>query len=285
VKTSIRFLAPLLLLAAQGCGPPLATVDANLFPAPPHNAITFWGHACAYIDVDGFGIVTDPVFEKKTLFRWRKIPAPPPSSYQNARIVLLSHAHPDHMSPQTLETFPDSTIILCPEPSAGYLDKLGRKVVIMRPGDIYEIPGGRIIAVRAKHMGGRYSICAGTDGRALGYVIESPMEKIYYSGDTNLFETIADIGLIYAPDVALLNINGHLHSKDAITAAEETHARKIVPMHFGAYGYFFFGTRRLPRNHEEMERALGAPYKVLRPGESLPLEPSRLRPWESKPLP
>ncbi len=80
MKTVSGFLAALALLAVQGCGPPLASVDGELFPDPPADAITFWGHACCYIDIGGFGIVTDPVFEKKTIFRWRKVPAPPPSA-------------------------------------------------------------------------------------------------------------------------------------------------------------------------------------------------------------
>lgn len=272
MKVKSAFLGALALLALQGCGPPLAKIDGELFPDPPADAITFWGHACCYIDLDGFGIVTDPVFEKKTLIRWRKIPIPPPAAYQHARVILISHAHPDHLSPQTLATFPDDTIILCPQPSAKYLDDLGMDVRAMRPGERFTFPGGWITAVRARHMGGRYSLSAGTDGRALGYVISSSRGRIFYSGDTNDFWGFGDVGLIYNPDVALLNINGHLHSDDAVSAAHATRARTVIPLHFGAYGYFFFGASETPRGHDKMERLLGPAYKPLRPGESFLLK-------------
>ncbi len=151
----------------------------------------------------------------------------------------------------------------------------------MRPGDRFEFPGGRIVAIAVKHMGGRYSVRAAADGRALGYVIRTERATIFYSGDTNYFEGFGDVGLIYNPDITLLNINGHLHSTDAVRAALETHARTVIPLHFGAYGYLIFTTGGTPRDHEEMERLLSPSYHALGLGESVPLS----RGDKSDPLP
>ena len=115
-----------VVLVSSGCGRHLARTDETLFPDPPENAITFWGHACTYIDIAGFGIVTDPVFDQATFFRRRKVPAPPPPAYRNARVVLLSHAHQDHLSPRSLVTFPAETVILAPVPTAELLEELER---------------------------------------------------------------------------------------------------------------------------------------------------------------
>src|SRR5262245_39515007 len=109
----------------------LAPTDSSLFPVPPHDALTFWGHACCYLDADGFGIVTDPVFQEGFTIMRRRIAAPPPHSYRAARLVLLSHAHPDHLDPETLRTFPAQCVILCPQPSAKYLKGLTQKVRTM----------------------------------------------------------------------------------------------------------------------------------------------------------
>jgi L-ascorbate metabolism protein UlaG (beta-lactamase superfamily) len=262
------------LLVAQGCARPLARVDADVFPDPAPNAITFWGHACCYIDLDGFGIVTDPVFVDATLFRVRKAPAPPPPAYRGARVVLISHAHADHLNPKSLATFPRETVILCPEPSAGHLGEIGREVRVMEPGDEYAIPGGKITAVVAKHPGGRWGVTASTDGGALGYVIETPTATMFYSGDTIFFEGFERVGQTYRPDIVLLNINGHLHSEDAVRAARATRASTIVPMHFGAYGYFQGAERRTPRDYDEMRRELGSQLVILDLAASLPLPPS-----------
>ncbi|MDH3198272.1 MAG: MBL fold metallo-hydrolase [Candidatus Krumholzibacteria bacterium] len=265
-----------LLLAATGCGASeLATADSVLFPEPARNAVTFWGHACCYIDVDGFGIVTDPVFERSLPLRRRKVGAPPPAHYSGARVVVISHAHHDHLSPATLATFPRGTVVLCPEPAAKHVAELGLEVRAMAPGEAVDYPGGRIVAVAAHHMGGRWGLKGRADGRALGWVVETPYGNVYYSGDTNYFRGFAEVGNRYRPDIAILNISGHLHGTDAVFAAFDTRARTVIPTHHGAYGWLFLGERTEPRDAEEMQRLLGPLLVTLDLGESLPLPLAR----------
>jgi L-ascorbate metabolism protein UlaG (beta-lactamase superfamily) len=271
------FITTLLLIfvataAGSGCSRSIADADPALFPDPPDDAITFWGHACFYIDVGGYGIVTDPVFDKRALFRYRKKPAPPPSNYQDSDLVLISHAHSDHLSTRTLKTFPDDVTILCPGQSAEYLEDLGRDVRVMAPGDEFAYPGGRVVAVRAYHTGGQWGIRASDDGRAIGYVIYTPGSRIYYSGDTNYFRGIDDIGIAHRPDVAILNINGHLHGTDAVLAAYATVAPVVIPAHFGVYGFFFFGEQERPRDYDEIEGVLEPVLQLLELGESATLD-------------
>lgn len=276
-RSSRRATTPLALCLtlslALGCGG-LASTDADLFPEPAEDTVTFWGHACVYIDVDGVGVVTDPVFSKRMLVRWRKIPAPPPGSYARTSVILISHPHDDHLNTKTIATFPESAVVLCPEPSQKYLRDVSQRVVSMKPGDVHEFSGGRIIAVDAHHPGGRRSLNAEADGRALGYVIETPRVTIYYSGDSDPFPGFKQVGDTYHPDFAILNINGHLHGRDAALAAFATQARTILPTHWGAYGYLFFGRARLPRDEHDLERILGDRLVKLEPGESISLKKS-----------
>jgi L-ascorbate metabolism protein UlaG (beta-lactamase superfamily) len=188
--------------------------------------------------------------------------------------VLISHAHPDHLNPKTLATFPRETVILCPAPSAEHLEDLDREVRVMKPGDEFALPAGKITAVVAKHPGGRWGMRASTDGGALGYVIETPAVTMFYSGDTNFFDGFEQVGQTYHPDIALLNINGHLHSDDSIRAARATRAPTIIPMHFGSYSYFRGAAAQTPRDYDEMERELGSHLVVLALGEGLPLPTS-----------
>ncbi len=262
-------------LGVIGTGCP-ATNYARTAPAavvyrePPSNAITFWGHACAYIDIDGFGIVTDPVFATHyAIIRRRQIPAPPPSRYDQTRIVLISHAHHDHLDPNTLIHFPASAVILAPAPAAKYLFRRGILAKVMRPGDEYPFPGGSIIAVAAHHPGGRFSLHASADGRALGYVIRSARSTIYYSGDTDYFPGFAEIGARYRPDIAILNVNPHLHMPEALFAVADLGMPIVIPAHVGAYN----GTsaRRGPGWRRELVEALGSNAVPLNVGESLAL--------------
>jgi L-ascorbate metabolism protein UlaG (beta-lactamase superfamily) len=273
ISLTIIILAALAI--AAGCSRSVADVDPALFPDPMDNTITFWGHACAYIDVNGFGIVTDPVFEKGMIVRRRKIPVPPPASYAGTGIILISHPHNDHLSPNTLKTFPAAAVILCPEQSVKYLEDLAQETFPMKPGDRYVYPGGEIVAVAAHHMGGRYSVRGADDGRALGYVVYTPQSVIYYTGDTNYFDGFEQVGVKHRPDVTMINISGHLHGTDAALAALATVAPTVIPMHFGAYGYLFFGEQKQPRDYDEIETVLEPVLQLLKPGESMPLSGKR----------
>lgn len=258
-------------MAGAGCAGGLAQPDADLFPIPPRNAVTFWGHACVYIDVEGEGIVTDPVFDRTVLLRHRRIDAPPPASYAATKLVLISHAHPDHLSSSTLQTFPSGAVILCPEPSSKYLRDAGPAVRVMHPGDTYEMGATRVTAVAVHHMGSRYGVGAAADGRALGYVIETPGATIFYSGDTNYFSGFDDVGWTFAPDVAILNVNGHMASTDATRAAWATRAPVVIPIHWGAFGYWVFGGNKRPRDEVTLRHVIGDRLLVLEVGQSLPL--------------
>jgi len=239
--------------------------------------VTFWGHACCYIDIGGFVIVTDPVFDNDPFLRDRKIPMPPPANYANARIILISHAHDDHLSPASIATFPDSCLVLCPEPSAQYLTEIRQPVRTMKPGDSIECTAGRITAVAAHHPGTRWSLDAAADGRALGWVIETARTTIYYTGDTDLFPGIGVVGAKYAPDIVILSCSGHLEGDDAVVAARGTGAPIVIPVHWGAYGFLFVHERRVPRNSDRLRRELGSTLVTLPVGGSLPLPAEHLR--------
>ena len=252
----------------------MADVDPALFPDPADNTITFWGHACFYIDVDGYGIVTDPVFQKTTDWRRRRVPAPPPDSYANTGIILVSHGHNDHLSRNTIRTFPEGAAILCSRGCAKYLDEddnIAQDVIVMKIGDELEYPGGKVVAVAAHHTGGRFGWRPAHDGRALGFIVYTPQSVIYYTGDTNYWEGIDEIGETYRPDISIVNVNGHLHSSDAIQAILATKSPVVIPSHFGAYGYLWVGEQKVPRHYDRIETVLEPVLHFLKLGESMPL--------------
>jgi L-ascorbate metabolism protein UlaG (beta-lactamase superfamily) len=256
-----------------GCAGGLAQPDAQLFPVPARNAITFWGHACLYLDYEGFGIVTDPVFEKSLfIVRHRRIPAPPPASYAATKVVLISHAHPDHLSAETLRTFPKDIVILCPEPCAHHLDEVGRTVRVVSPGDTIAFGSVRVTVVPAHHTGGRFGLDASLDGRAVGYVIETPKATVFYSGDTDYFSGFSNVGWTFEPDFSFVNVNGHLPSTDATRAAVKSRARVVIPLHWGALGYLVIGGNRRPRDEDTLRRVLGERLHVLEVGQSIALD-------------
>jgi len=272
---AVSFLAFYTSLCA-GIGHDAFCADGDaeaMFPPPQRNHVTFWGHSCSYIDVDGFGIVTDPVFAGRYVFRRRKIPVPPEESRAGARLILVSHAHMDHFHAGSVAMFPDSAVVLCPYPVAEYLEETGRLFVIMEPGDVYEYPHGKVHAVHAEHPAGRYAMFGDSEeGGAIGFVVTSPYGSVYYSGDTRYFDGMADIGSRFRPDIAIINFSPHLRGAGAIRAAWATRARTVIPSHFGAYDYILFGPLGSPRGYGDIVRMIEDQAVLLQPGESVPID-------------
>jgi len=274
-----RWLLLLLLISSlvlAGCTG-LAQVEPSTYPDPARNAITFWGHACSYIDVNGTGIVLDPVFETWLWQRHRFIGSPPDPALRDARVVLISHAHDDHTSPKSLARFPKDTVVLCPKPAAEFLAKEGIEAKAMAPGEQFTIGDVRIVAVPVFHPGTRNGLQRGADGRALGWVIETLEATIFYSGDSDYCSSFADVGWTYAPDIAILNVNGHLKPPDAARAAADVGAPVVIPSHWGAYSYWMVGGNRHPRGEKQLERLLGDRLHVLRVGQSFKLDAARAK--------
>jgi L-ascorbate metabolism protein UlaG (beta-lactamase superfamily) len=246
--------------------------DGEFFPIPQRNHVTFWGHACCYIDVDGFGIVIDPVFAGRYFVRIRKIPVPPAQSRAGTRLILVSHAHMDHLNKESIAMFPDSAMVLCPWTVAERLEDSGRAFTVMRPGDIYEYPHGKVVAVRAEHPGKRFSLRRSSEDGAIGFVITTPYGTIYYSGDTEYFEGMIDIGSAWQLEIAILNIGPHLSGANAVRAVWVTRANVVLPVHFGAYDYILIGPLKSPRGYDEIEEMVSEQAVLLQPGESISLK-------------
>jgi L-ascorbate metabolism protein UlaG (beta-lactamase superfamily) len=143
---------------------------------------------------------------------------------------------------------------------------------MMKPGDSHPTPGGSIVAVAADHGGARYSHGARSEGQSLGYVIRSPHRTIYYSGDTRFFLGFERVRLTHRPELSILNINGHLHSADAVSAALAVGAPKVLPVHYGAYGYLIFPEYKKPLGYKKLKNELGPALVELDLGESLYLK-------------
>jgi len=273
-------LAGLLIVWTSGCAPALIVKmrpDARLYHEPVKDTVTFWGHACVYVDLAGYGIVTDPVFGARySPLNGRRIPYPPTEAYDQTRLILISHAHQDHLQPGTLARFSRSCVVLCPAPSEKYVRGLGPQVRVMRPGDEYPFPGGSVIAVLADHPGGRWSRKPRADGGALGYVIRTRRATLYYSGDTRYFAGIARVGADFKPDLAILNVNSHLEPMDAMRAEVSLGSPRVIAAHVGAYGGR--AGKRGRRWHEEFLGLAGPLGVPLRVGESVSLDSVLARP-------
>jgi L-ascorbate metabolism protein UlaG (beta-lactamase superfamily) len=208
-------------------------------PAAGECAITFIGHSTALIRFAHARLLTDPCLAR-SLYSLRRVRAPglPDGALESVDVVLISHAHADHLHRPSLELLERKTTLVVP---AGVrTHKLGfQNIVELRAGDTTSVAGLDITAVPAQHRVGFLG-----HGRALGYVVRGDGPTLYFSGDTGYFSGFLEVGSRFRPDVALLPISGyrpralrqdHLSPLDALYAFEDLGAELLVPIHHGAF--------------------------------------------------
>jgi L-ascorbate metabolism protein UlaG (beta-lactamase superfamily) len=188
--------------------------------------------------------------------------------------VTASHAHTDHLDPDTLAALPGVPIVAPEAHRALVAGRAGAEPTGIDDGETVEVAGFAITAVPAAHE----QIERDAAGRMLhlGYVVRCGPFALYHAGDTIPYEGMA--GRIPSVDVALVPINGrrperrvagNLWGDEAAELAHAIGARVAVPMHFEM---FAFNTEPPDAFVATCER-LGQPYRVLRAGERLTLTP------------
>jgi L-ascorbate metabolism protein UlaG (beta-lactamase superfamily) len=201
--------------------------------------VTWVGHATALLDHDGYRVITDPLLTKRVAHLRRRRPLPA-DDVGEVDLVLLSHVHLDHLHLPSIARLRPGASALTPAGSATLLRKAGfDDVREVRVGDRIEVGPVVVEVVPAAHKHGR-----GPHSRVraepVGYVVDGGDTRVYFPGDTDLFEAMADLGDI---DVALLPIwgwgstlgEGHLTPERAATATTLIRPEFVVPIHWGTY--------------------------------------------------
>ncbi len=199
---------------------------------------TWLGHSTVLLELAGARLLTDPVLRKRVTFLRRHAPSAPDTGAVDA--VLLSHMHRDHTDLPTLKRLPADTPVLAPRGSARILRGLAVREV--DAGEEIELAGARIDVVTAEHSGARNP--GGRNLPALGFVTEG----VYFAGDTEMFEAMADLAPLAA---ALLPIwgwgavlgPGHLDPEGAARALSLLRSQVVIPIHWGTLLAVGFGRR------------------------------------------
>ncbi len=179
--------------------------------------------------------VTDTISKGYKPYIHERLVAPVlnPDSAHGVDHVLLSHDHQDHLDP-------NSVVILANQSPTRFY---GSEIVCNRLTEELDIPQTMVQAlpvnttveldqywvtpVKAVHGGG-----------AVGFVIQTEGITLYFSGDTQLFYGMREIGSRFTVDYAFLCFNGQQGNMDiagAIHAAELVKAKTVIPNHYGMY--------------------------------------------------
>lgn len=219
--------------------PRAASIEPLPEVVPGELAVTFGGHATALLRYADRSIVLDPM-----LGRWvggvhRAVaPGLGADELADVSLVLISHAHGDHLHAPSLAKLPAGATIVGPR---GLAARLGAhrfaRVIELAPDTTVELEGVTVSAVQVDHGDAPLA-------HALAYAIDGDGPRVFACADAAYGEAFAIAGARFAPDVALLPIGGywprgfrarHMSPLDALYAFEDLRARVMVPIHHGAF--------------------------------------------------
>jgi L-ascorbate metabolism protein UlaG (beta-lactamase superfamily) len=278
-------------LAAPG------TFDAD----PGRLAVSWLGHSTALLEIDGYRVLTDPVWSHRCspsdVIGPERLHPPPVQleALPAVDAVVISHDHYDHLDIDTI-------VALARTQRAPFFVPLGVGAHLRAWG----IPGHRIveldwdesahvddltlICTPARHFSGRF-----TDRNTTlwaSWAIIGPSHRAYFGGDTGYTKSFAQIGAEHGPfDLTLLPIGAynpgwpdiHMNPEEAVQAhldLTDAGAGLLVPIHWGTF-------RLAPHPWAEpVERMLtaaqAAGVKTVVPTPGQRIDPSgslRINPW------
>jgi L-ascorbate metabolism protein UlaG (beta-lactamase superfamily) len=144
-----------------------------------------------------------------------------------ADLVLITHAHYDHLSePDLAKVLGPTTVVVGP---AGVAAKATVPVEVIAAGETRTVKGIAVRAVAAYNTDKAFHPKA--DGN-VGFVFTVAGVTYYHAGDTDVIAEMTGL----APDVAMLPVSGTyvMTADEAARAARAIKPRTAVPMHYGA---------------------------------------------------
>src|SRR5918911_1690759 len=188
------------------------------------DAVEWLGHSGFRIRAGRSSIYIDP---------YRSVDGPP------ADVILITHGHYDHFSPQDVERLThEGTTVVAPAPVA---ERLSGQVRSIAPGELVELGRIDVRAVAAYNTSKRDPSGNPFHPREagwVGYELRVGGERLYHSGDTDVIPEMDEVAGV---DVALLAVSGVyvMTPGEAAEAARRIQPRVAVPMHWGEH----IGTR------------------------------------------
>lgn len=217
-----------------------------IFPALHHGqvCITWIGHASFLIQTPKLNILVDPNWAK-----WLKIvkrlkhPGLDIRDLPAIDLVLVTHAHFDHLDKRTLRAVAADQPIIVPYEVGDLVHNLGfRHVEELHYWGTATHEDVRVTLTPAQHWGAR--VLHDQHRGFGGYILETDGRTIYHCGDSAWFEGFGNIGKRFDIDIALLPIGSydppsgrevHMNPEQALDAFDQLGAKYLIPMHYGSF--------------------------------------------------
>ena len=228
----------------------------------PNRITASWlGHSTVLLNFYGLTILTDPVLRKRVgadtvlgTIGAKRLIAPALKTRQLPAIdlVLLSHAHMDHLDPQTLRDLPGKPkAVTAPSTSDLLRDTVlhqpkeigwGEKTVVQTTQGEVTIQGFEV-----NHWGARWKVDRYRGYN--GYIISRGGKKIIFGGDTAWSESFRTLRAEGPFEMAIMPVGAyapwvcsHCTPEQAVRMANDAGAKYFLPVHFKTFPFGREGT-------------------------------------------
>jgi len=228
-----------------------------------HDLAAVWiGHATVLLRIGGMTVLTDPVMANRVGVGLGLVTGGPRRLVAAALgvrelppvdLILISHAHFDHLDRPTLDRLPKNAAVITAHHTLDLVRDLGfRRIAELQWGERLQFGPLRITAREVNHWGARTFFDRHRGFNA--YLIETDHRRILYGGDSAYHEGFCDLGTV---DLGIIGIGAydpyvaaHATPEQAWAMANHVRATHILPMHHSTF--------RLSHEpvHEPMERLL-----------------------------
>lgn len=215
--------------------------------APPGDGgvrITWIGHATFFLQFAGYSVIVDPNWAgwHGPVKRQRQ-PGLKLADIPEVDLVLVSHAHFDHLHKPSLRILQAREGIVVPSGSRKTVVRLGFPAVHeVRIWDTLTFNELEILHTPSHHWGARFIHDTYRDYG--GYIIRSNGKSVFHCGDSAYFEGFKEIGRRHKIDVALMPIGAydapsgrdvHMNPEEAVRAFVDLGAEVLIPMHYATF--------------------------------------------------
>jgi L-ascorbate metabolism protein UlaG (beta-lactamase superfamily) len=229
---------------------------------------TWIGHSTVLLSMDGFTVLTDPVFSARIGVKLGPItvglkrlvaPALRMPELPSPNVILLSHAHMDHFDLPTLRKLERKSTIVVTAKNTSDLLRTSHYSAVHELGwnEAIQVGPLRIGAFPVRHWGAR--VRHDTHRGYNGYLIETSTHRVVFGGDTAYTDTFRPLRSSRKIDLAIMPIgaydpwiSAHCTPEQAVAMANDAGTEFILPVHHRT-----FQLSREP-GHEPMERTLAA---------------------------
>lgn len=242
--------------SARPRGPIPLSVPPKVDVTPLDLAVSWYGHSTALIEVDGYRVLTDPVWSRRCspsrTVGPQRMHEPPVAleALPALDAVLISHDHYDHLDIDTI-------VALARSQRAPFVVPLGVGAHLRK----WRIPKDRIVELdwhEGHRIGELTLVCTPArhfSGRLLtrnttlwaSWVIVGPRHRAFFGGDTGYTKSFTEIGVDHGPfDLSLLPVGAyhpawpdiHMNPEEAVRAhldIAEPGKGLLLPIHWATF--------------------------------------------------